>query len=104
MELGLYTFADVGPEIDQAQRLRNLLEEIELGFRPAASKDASCVKTAPRAVQEKMHRFTKKPTEPGLRGEISPHKGRSRKFGGEASGGTPSDVSDRRGPVEATSF
>ncbi|MDQ3865102.1 MAG: LLM class flavin-dependent oxidoreductase [Actinomycetota bacterium] len=30
MELGLYTFADVGPEIDPAQRLRNLLEEIEL--------------------------------------------------------------------------
>src|ERR687890_518978 len=30
MELGLYTFADVGPEIDPAQRLRNLLEEVEL--------------------------------------------------------------------------
>jgi probable LLM family oxidoreductase len=30
MELGLYTFADVGPEIDPALRLRNLLEEIEL--------------------------------------------------------------------------
>src|SRR5688500_6616505 len=30
MEFGLYTFADVGPEIDPAQRLRNLLEEIEL--------------------------------------------------------------------------
>ena len=30
MELGLYTFADVGPEIDPAQRLRNLIEEIEL--------------------------------------------------------------------------
>src|ERR687892_871359 len=30
MELGLYTFADVGPEIDPAQRLHNLLEEIEL--------------------------------------------------------------------------
>ena len=30
MELGLYTFADVGPEIDPARRLRNLLEEIEL--------------------------------------------------------------------------
>lgn len=30
MELGLYTFADVGPAIDPAQRLRNLLEEIEL--------------------------------------------------------------------------
>ncbi len=30
MELGLYTFADVGPEIDPASRLRNLLEEIEL--------------------------------------------------------------------------
>ena len=30
MELGLYTFADVGPEIGPAQRLRNLLEEIEL--------------------------------------------------------------------------
>ncbi|MDQ3862384.1 MAG: LLM class flavin-dependent oxidoreductase [Actinomycetota bacterium] len=30
MELGLYTFADVGPEIDPAQRLLNLLEEIEL--------------------------------------------------------------------------
>ncbi len=29
MELGLYTFADVGPEIDPARRLRNLLEEIE---------------------------------------------------------------------------
>src|ERR671932_249688 len=30
MELGLYTFADVGPEMYPAQRLRNLLEEIEL--------------------------------------------------------------------------
>jgi probable LLM family oxidoreductase len=30
MELGLYTFADVGPEIDPARRLRNLLEEAEL--------------------------------------------------------------------------
>src|ERR671919_2075087 len=30
MELGLYTFADVGPEIDPARRLSNLLEEIEL--------------------------------------------------------------------------
>ena len=30
MELGLYTFADVGPEIDPARRLRNLLEEVEL--------------------------------------------------------------------------
>src|ERR671913_440805 len=30
MELGLYTFADVGPEIDPARRLYNLLEEIEL--------------------------------------------------------------------------
>src|ERR671921_662247 len=30
MELGLYTFADVGPQIDPAQRLRNLIEEAEL--------------------------------------------------------------------------
>ena len=30
MELGLYTFADVGPEIDPARRLQDLLEEIEL--------------------------------------------------------------------------
>ena len=30
MELGLYTFADVGPEIEPGRRLRNLLEEIEL--------------------------------------------------------------------------
>lgn len=30
MELGLYTFADVGPRMDPAQRLRNLVEEIEL--------------------------------------------------------------------------
>ena len=30
MELGLYTFADVGPGIGPAQRMRNLLEEIEL--------------------------------------------------------------------------
>ncbi|MDF2704054.1 MAG: limB 2, partial [Rubrobacteraceae bacterium] len=30
MELGLYTFADVGPEIEPARRLRDLLEEIEL--------------------------------------------------------------------------
>src|SRR5215204_5086519 len=30
MELGLYTFADVGHEIGPAQRLRNLVEEIEL--------------------------------------------------------------------------
>jgi probable LLM family oxidoreductase len=30
MELGLYTFADLGAQIDPAQRLRNLLEETEL--------------------------------------------------------------------------
>src|SRR4051812_45350146 len=30
MELGLYTFADVGPEIDPARRVHDLLEEIEL--------------------------------------------------------------------------
>jgi probable LLM family oxidoreductase len=30
MEFGLYTFADVGPEIDPGRRLRNLLEEVEL--------------------------------------------------------------------------
>jgi hypothetical protein len=30
MEFGLYTFADVGPEIDPARRLHNLLEAIEL--------------------------------------------------------------------------
>ena len=30
MELGIYTFADVGAGIDPARRLRNLLEEIEL--------------------------------------------------------------------------
>ncbi len=30
MELGLYTFADVGPEIGPERRLRNLIEEIEL--------------------------------------------------------------------------
>src|ERR671913_2056263 len=30
MELGLYTFADVGPETYPARRLRDLLEEIEL--------------------------------------------------------------------------
>jgi probable LLM family oxidoreductase len=30
MELGLYTFADVGPEIGPERRLRNLVEEIEL--------------------------------------------------------------------------
>jgi probable LLM family oxidoreductase len=30
MELGLYTFAEVGPAISPAQRLKNLLEEIEL--------------------------------------------------------------------------
>src|SRR3712207_2517661 len=33
MGLGLYTFADVGPEIDPARRLRNLMEEIELADR-----------------------------------------------------------------------
>ena len=30
MELGLYTFADVGPGVDPARRLRDLIEEIEL--------------------------------------------------------------------------
>lgn len=30
MELGLYTFADVGPGIDPARRISNLVEEIEL--------------------------------------------------------------------------
>ncbi len=30
MELGLYTFADVGPGLDPARRLRDLIEEIEL--------------------------------------------------------------------------
>src|SRR5215217_4370631 len=33
MELGLYTFADVGPQIDPAQRLRNLLEVAEMAGR-----------------------------------------------------------------------
>ena len=30
IELGLYTFADIGAQIDPAKRLRNLIEEIEL--------------------------------------------------------------------------
>ena len=33
MEIGAYTFADVGPGISAAQRLENLLEEIELADR-----------------------------------------------------------------------
>ena len=33
MEIGAYTFADVGPGIEPAQRLANLLEEIELADR-----------------------------------------------------------------------
>lgn len=33
MELGLYTFADVGPGIDPARRLQDLVEEIELADR-----------------------------------------------------------------------
>ncbi len=33
MELGLYTFADVGPGIDPARRLHDLIEEIELADR-----------------------------------------------------------------------
>jgi len=33
MEIGAYTFADVGPGIEPAQRLENLLEEIELADR-----------------------------------------------------------------------
>jgi probable LLM family oxidoreductase len=33
MEIGAYTFADVGPEITPEERLRNLLEEIELADR-----------------------------------------------------------------------
>jgi alkanesulfonate monooxygenase SsuD/methylene tetrahydromethanopterin reductase-like flavin-dependent oxidoreductase (luciferase family) len=31
MELGLYTFADVGPEIDPARRLHDLLEDQQAG-------------------------------------------------------------------------
>ena len=30
MEIGMYTFADIGPTISAGQRLRNLVEEIEL--------------------------------------------------------------------------
>ncbi len=33
MELGLYTFADVGPGSDPARRMRELVEEIELADR-----------------------------------------------------------------------
>ena len=33
MEIGAYTFADVAPGVDAGQRLRNLLEEIELAER-----------------------------------------------------------------------
>jgi probable LLM family oxidoreductase len=33
LEIGAYTFADVGPGIEPAQRLENLLEEIELADR-----------------------------------------------------------------------
>jgi hypothetical protein len=41
MELGLYTFADVGPEIDPARRLHNLLEEIELAGKEIARRSTS---------------------------------------------------------------
>ena len=30
MEIGIYTFADVGPDGSHGQRLRHLVEEIEL--------------------------------------------------------------------------
>ena len=30
MEIGMYTFADIGPAISAGQRLNNLIEEIEL--------------------------------------------------------------------------
>jgi alkanesulfonate monooxygenase SsuD/methylene tetrahydromethanopterin reductase-like flavin-dependent oxidoreductase (luciferase family) len=33
LEIGAYTFADVGPGISPEQRLRNLMEEIELADR-----------------------------------------------------------------------
>jgi probable LLM family oxidoreductase len=71
MEFGLYTFADVGPEIDPARRLRNLLEEIELAdqlglevfgvgehHRPDYAVSSPAVALAAAAVRTKDIRLT----------------------------------------------
>ena len=71
MEFGLYTFADVGPEIDPARRLRNLLEEIELAdqlglevfgvgehHRPDYTVSSPAVALAAAAVRTKDIRLT----------------------------------------------
>ena len=71
MELGLYTFADVGPETDPARRLRNLLEEIELAdqvgldvfgvgehHRPDYAVSAPAVALAAGAARTKNIRLT----------------------------------------------
>src|ERR671933_1128564 len=71
MELGLYTFADVGPEIAPARRLRNLLEEIELAdelgldvfgvgehHRPDCAVSSLAVAPAAAAVRTRRIRLT----------------------------------------------
>jgi alkanesulfonate monooxygenase SsuD/methylene tetrahydromethanopterin reductase-like flavin-dependent oxidoreductase (luciferase family) len=74
MELGLYTFADVGPEIDPAQLLHNLLEEIELAdqlgldvfgvgehHRPDYAVSSPAVATRQRSLVRSQHRPLSKP-------------------------------------------
>src|ERR671916_1544678 len=71
MEFGLYTFADVGPEIAPARRLHNLLEEIELAdqlgldvfgvgehHRPDYAVSSPAVALAAAAVRTKDIRLT----------------------------------------------
>ena len=71
MEIGVYTFADVGPGITPEQRLRNLLEEIELAdqvgldvfgvgehHRPDFAVSAPAVVLAAAAARTKRIRLT----------------------------------------------
>ena len=71
MEIGVYTFADVAPGASHGQRLRNLIEEIELAdqvgldvfgvgehHRPDYSVSAPAVALAAGAARTKRIRLT----------------------------------------------
>jgi probable LLM family oxidoreductase len=71
MEIGMYTFADIGPTISAGQRLRNLMEEIELAdqvgldvygvgehHRPDYAASAPAIVLAAAAARTKNIRLT----------------------------------------------
>ncbi len=71
MDIGMYTFADVGPTISQGERIRNLIEEIELAdavgldvygvgehHRPDYAASAPAIVLAAAAARTKNIRLT----------------------------------------------